>query len=279
MNKIFAVLIFVVCAAAHAAAQTDLQKLIDTEKSFAAASDARGMKRAFLEFLADDAVMFAPNVVNGKEYFRARPDDAPATLSWYPIFADVSSNGALGYTTGRGEYRAKGAADEQVFYSDFATVWRRESNGNYRAVLDIGVSHGKPAAADRTVSSPPDAERFSGTAKTPAAQFVNRFYDAATISGLEKAYKKFAAEDARFLREGKFPVLGRADAPIEPKKTKITFGKRMTLQSADDLAYSVTTYEIKDAAGKTTEKGNSVQIWKLKRDGEWRIVLDVLASV
>lgn len=268
-------------ATANAFAQQnkDWEKLVATEKSFAAASDASGIKRAFLVFLADDGIVFAPNAVNGKERFGARPDDAPATLSWYPIFADVSSNGVLGYTTGRGEFRAKGKTDAQVFYSEFATVWRRQTDGNYRVVLDIGVSHDKPASDDRAVSYSLRTEKFSGENNPSAADFVNIFYDTATAKGLKKAYKTFAADDARFLREGKFPILGKQGAPVEAKKTKISFGRQMTLQSAGDLAYAVTIYQLTDGAGKVQEKGNSVQIWKLKSDGKWQIVLDVMSQI
>ncbi len=53
-------------------------------------------------------LVFAPAAVNGKERFRARPDGSPASLLWYPVFADDSPNGVLGYTTGRGELRAIG---------------------------------------------------------------------------------------------------------------------------------------------------------------------------
>jgi hypothetical protein len=141
------ILVILIGANVWAQTKTDLQILVETEKSFARYADEKGMKAAFLEFLADDGIMFAPNVVNGKEYFRSRPE-SPATLVWYPIFADVSSNGVLGYTTGRGEFRPKGKTDTTVYYSDFATVWRRQTDGSYKAVLDIGISHDKPTVSD-----------------------------------------------------------------------------------------------------------------------------------
>jgi hypothetical protein len=114
-----------------------LEKVVETEKAFARFADEKGIKPAFLEFLADDGVMFYPQRVNGKEFWRARPDNSPATLSWYPTFADVSSNGALGYTTGEGEYRPKGKTDATVYYSTYANVWRRQPDGNYRAAFDV----------------------------------------------------------------------------------------------------------------------------------------------
>jgi len=257
--------------------KTDLEKVVETEKSFARFADEKGMKAAFLEFLADDGIMFAPNVVNGKEYFRARPE-SPATLSWYPVFADVSSNGVLGYTTGRGEFRPKGKTDTTAYYSDFATVWRRQADGNYKAVLDIGISHDKPTVSDMNWTSPKiPSGKIADENKPLATGTMSLFFDTATTKGLSKAYKNFAAEDARFLREGKFPILGKANALLEIKKSKITFGKGATMESAGDLGYSITTYEMKSGE-KIIEKGNIVQVWKLV-GGRWQIVLDAFAPI
>ena len=49
------------------------------------------------------------------------------------------------------------------------------------------------------------------------------------------------------------------------------------MQSADDLGYSITTYEMKNS-DRVTEKGNVIQVWKLI-GGRWQIVLDVFAPM
>jgi len=275
--KILLILITVFCAAGVLAqSKTDLEKVVETEKAFAKYADEKGIKPAFLEFLADDGVMFNPQQVNGKELWRSR-GESPALLSWYPVFADVSSNGVLGYTTGEGEYRPQGKTDTTVFYSTYATVWRRQPDENYKAVFDVGISHDKPSSSDTNWASPKTTEKFSEENKPIAASAMSSFYDTAATKGLSKAYKNFAAEDARFLREGKFPILGKSNAPTETKKSKITFGKGATMQSAGDLGYSITTYEMKNG-DKIMEKGNIVQVWKLI-GGRWQIVLDVFAPI
>jgi hypothetical protein len=253
----------------------DLEKLVKTENAFAKAVETKGINRAFIEYLADDGVMFYPQQVNGKEFWRARPE-SPALLSWYPTFVDVSSNGVLGYTTGEGEYRPKGKTDTAVYYSTYATVWRRQPDGNYRAAFDVGSSHDKPLSSDKSWTSPNRTEKFTEENKPLAAGAMSSFYEAAATKGLAKAYKNFAADDARFLREGKFPILGKSNAP-EIKKSKITFGKEGTMQSAGDLGYSITTYEMRNG-DHVTEKGNVIQIWKLF-GGRWQIVLDVFAPI
>lgn len=257
--------------------KANVEKIVETERSFAKFAEEKGVKPAFLEFLADDGIIFRPTAINGKESFRSRPD-SPALLSWHPVFADVSANGALGYSTGPGEFRPKGKTDSNVYYSEYATVWRRQADGNYKAVLDIGISHDKPATSDMNWASPKSSEKFNEDNKPPAANAMSAFFDEATTKGLTKAYKTYASEDARFLRDGKFPIVGKNNALAEIKtKSKITFGKSVTIQSARDLGYSVTTYELKDG-DKIVQKGNIMQIWKLL-GGRWQIVLDVFAPI
>lgn len=278
--KIYFLIVLVIFGAFYVSGQdrTDFVKLVEAENSFARAADEKGMKEAFLEFLADDGLMFRPAATGGKEFWRAQPA-SPAHLSWYPVFVDASSNGVLGYTTGPGEYRPQGKTDSTVYYSEYLTVWQRQSNGGYKAALDIGISHEKPHAIDKNWKSPESVSKNLTEIKSPAANSVNLFFDTATVQGLDKAYKMFAVENVRLLREGKFPIVGKASALAEYRKnkSKITFGKNMSLQSAGNLAYTVTTYQLKDNA-KTIEKGNVVQVWKYS-GGNWQIVMDVFAPI
>lgn len=279
--KLFTVLflnLFLALCAVNSFAQQrsgEIEKLIENERNFARRAAETSTKRAFLDYLADDGLMFVPAKVNGKNYWNALPE-SKSTLAWYPVFADVSSNGAMGYTTGRGEFRPEGKSGEKAFYSDFATVWRRQPDGSWKAALDVGVSHEKLPTEDTNWSSPKEAENV-GEVKTPAADSINKFFDMATTKSLGKAYKTYAADYVRFLREGKFAIVGKREALAEVGKDKITFGKEMTLQSAGDLGYVVTSYELKNG-DKLTERGNIIQFWKLI-GGKWQIVLDVVVPI
>jgi ketosteroid isomerase-like protein len=277
MKNLFILVIFLSVINVFAQNKVGAEKIVDAEKAFAKTAEEKGVKAAFLEYLADDGIIFRPTAINGKESFRSRPD-TPALLSWHPAFADISSNGVLGYSTGPGEFRPKGKTDANVYYSEYATVWRRQADGSYKAALDIGISHEKPENDDKNWASPKTIEKVVEENKPISANAMSSFFDVATTKSLEKAYKNFAAEDVRFLRDGKFPIIGKNNAVAEVKtNSKITFGKNVTMQSAGDLAYSVTTYEMKNGE-KTTEKGNIVQIWKLI-GGKWQIVLDVFAPI
>src|SRR5436305_565275 len=79
--------------------QAALDSLVAAEKAFAKDAAEKGPHDSFLDFLADDGVMFTPDPVNGKEWLRGHPAQ-PGLLSWFPVYSEVSLAGDLGYNTG-----------------------------------------------------------------------------------------------------------------------------------------------------------------------------------
>lgn len=255
------------------AAQSDLDRMIATERSFAKMASEKGTKAAFLEYMAPDAVVFDPDKVNARAVWTAR-EESPALLSWEPNFADISSNGVLGYTTGNWEYRPKGRSDSPTAFGEFFTIWQRQQSGEYRWVLDFGVGHARPTRYSvDTVRSAPGRH----TAKLPsAAEFANGFFKTVATRGLAKAYDLYAANDVRFLRLSQMPGLGRKALVDDAGKVKMpfTFAKRSIFFESGDLAYVTDTYQTQNSKG-APENGNSVQVWKY-RDGRWQIVFDII---
>ncbi len=259
-------------------AQNNLQKIFDTEKAFEKSVAEKGINQGFIEFLAPDGLVFVPDRTNGREFWKNRPK-SPASLMWNPTFIDVSSNGVLAYTTGNGIYKSKGKEDTQTFYSEYATVWQRQPDGNYLAVIDMGISHPQPNNETKWIS-PSDSGRELNEKKYSAADFSTAFFETAAKQGLGKAYKIFLASDARLLRDGKLPIIGKENALKEFKndKSKIVFTKRSFFIGAADMAYISNTYTVTDKNGKPLEKGNFLQVWKL-RGSKWEITLDVFAPL
>ncbi|MGH9424802.1 MAG: YybH family protein, partial [Terriglobia bacterium] len=111
--------------------------LIEAERAFAATSLAKGTRAAFLEFLAEDSVLFRPGPIPGKKWIEEHP--APSTfLTWEPAFADVAQSGDLGYTTGPWEIRPTGPKDKPTAYGHFVSVWKRQTDGLWKVVVDLG---------------------------------------------------------------------------------------------------------------------------------------------
>ena len=251
------------------------QKIYETERAFEKAVAEKGMNAGFIEYLTSDGVLFQPDMVNGREAWQKRPK-SPASLTWNPIWIEVSSNGALAYSIGNGVYKPNGKGDTTEYYSHYLSIWRRELNGEYRAVLDVGISHEKPPVAVTEWKSP----LVSGNEKlqNSAGDHSVQFYSASESVGSSKAYKSYFAEDGILMRDGSLPFIGKkaAIAYLDSKKQSIKFAKRKTFSEAGDLAWVTSGYSIVDTAGTEIEKGNFIQVWKL-RDGKWRIAADVLA--
>src|SRR5256712_13649990 len=94
--------------------------LVEMEHAFAKTAATKGTRDAFLEFLADDGIIFQPGPVNGKQFWQARTP-RKGLLSWEPIFADVSLAGDMGYTTGPYEFRPHGAGDKPTAFGQSVT--------------------------------------------------------------------------------------------------------------------------------------------------------------
>jgi len=263
-------------AAVPVFAQTDLDKLVSTERQFAKTALDKGTKSAFLEFMSSDALVFNPDKALAKPLWTARPE-SPAALIWAPTFGDISSNGILGYTTGNWEYRAKGRDDEPGAFGNFVTVWVRQPSGQYRWVVDIGISHPKPEkyAEDFTAAKPGSGNPNN----VSAADSANRFFEMAAKQGIQKAYAAFADSDVRFFREDEFPASGRSSLIDRVKKYKGTFAfpKRSMFFETADLAYVNNSYTVTNESG-VVESGNFLQVWKFI-DGKWKIVLDIFKTV
>jgi ketosteroid isomerase-like protein len=255
-------------------AQNNMQKIYDTEKAFEKSAAENGINQAFLEFSAPDGTCFAPGYpVNCRDYFKSRPVST-AALFWNPTFIDISSNGAMAYSTGNSVFKPKGKDDSAAFYGEYATVWQRQPDGNYKAVVDLGISHEQPNTETKW-TSPADSGKEMNENKYSAADTSTRFFEMSAKESLGTAYKNYLAEDVRMLRDGKMPIVGKRAALDEYKnsKLKVNFAKRSVFVGAADMAYITNFYNVSDKNGQVIEKGNFLQVWKL-RGGKWQIVFD-----
>lgn len=270
-------LTILISAVLTVSAQPAAEQIYSTEIAFEKAVLERGMNAAFIEFMASDGVMFLPDVVNARQHFAAVPRST-ADLTWNPEVIDVAANGVLGYSIGNSVYRPKGKDDTNAYNGHYLSIWRRDGDGKYRAILDTGINHKNPAPLASQWFSPrwpanPNTERIS------AADSSTRFFEMAAENH-RKAYGKFIAADAIALREGLEPASGKNQFRdlISKAPGTIKFSKRKSFLEAADLAYVHAPYTIVDKSGKETEKGNFVQVWKLRKDG-WQIVVDIFVPL
>ncbi|MFN6964100.1 MAG: DUF4440 domain-containing protein [Pyrinomonadaceae bacterium] len=271
-------LFLILIVAAAAAAQRPVEQMVAAERAFAQAAAESGTRTAFLKFMSPDAVGFFPERSPARAYWSARPESA-SLLAWAPNFADISSNGILGYTTGNWEFRPKGKGDEPVAFGHFVTIWLRQPSGEFRWVLDIGVDHARPERYSTDIETAP-GETAAASQRIGAADRANRFFVVAASQGVKKAYSEFAAKDVRVFREGAFPFTGKKQLLDLAGREKRSFAvaKRMVFFEADDLAYVTNRYSFAPNGKAAGESGNFLQVWKF-RNGRWEIVLDLFKPV
>lgn len=264
---------------------SDLDSLVNTEREFARTAAAKNTRDAFLAFLADDGIVFSPGPSNGKKTWEARPV-RPGLLSWEPIYADISAAGDLGYDTGPWEFRPKGAEDKPAAFGNFMTIWKKQADGTFKFMLDLGISNPQPTSNQTlqfsSVKSKTTKNVSEGDVEAERGNILNmerEFSKTAVDKGVLKAYLSYTADDVRLLREGKFPFVGKqaARTALEASEGKMSWQpSKSDVSRSVDLGYTYGTYDWKSADGKTDESGYYVHVWKRQPDGKWKVVMEVL---
>jgi ketosteroid isomerase-like protein len=271
----------------NAGSRSAWNSLVETEREFATTSAAKGTRVAFLAFLAEDSILFRPNPVPGKKWVEEHPS-SPGLLTWEPAFAEVASSGDLGYTTGPWELRRDGPNEKPAAYGQYVTVWKKQEDGAWKAVLDLGISHQAPNSPAGTVQSPKESRAGSVKSKlnrdpeaerTGLLKIERELGRAMSERGTAQAYLRYLAEDARIYRMKAFPIVAKREvfAALSQKSGKVSFQpEKAEVSGFADLGYVYGTSKFTSEASNEAApvSSNYVRIWR-RVDGKWQIVLDI----
>jgi len=265
-----------------AAAATGPDALVGADRGFARDAAARGVRAAFLDWLAPTAVVFEPEPVNGRKYYAAQPADA-SRLAWEPVVAELSADGDLGWTTGPWEWRSDSSRARPQVTGEYVTLWRRQADGSLKVVLDMGVPH--PPAADHPALQANALAavhaRHSALGERHGLWKADAdFGITASAQGLPAALAATAAPDVRWLHSGMAPVLGR-DAVRDSAATRVGAG-RMTSQAqfiadSGDLGYTHGVWV--EGAGAAADTSYYLHIWRRSPGRPWELALELLLPV
>lgn len=285
-----------------------LEALAGAERAFSATSAEKGVRDSFLQWLADDAVVFRPRPVNGKEWYINRPA-FPSRLTWEPTHLELSGDGRLGLSTGPWEVRRGGdAGGDPIAFGHFVSIWKQQADAQWRVMMDVGVTYervdrrpeamttwegvlraGAAAGADDARPGAPAATGTDSRALTDALIAEDQAYVAdAARGGLVAASKGRLADDARVYRDGEFPTVGRAAAL---KRLGLAAGRTSwrpiggECAASGDLGY---TYGLM-AFTRDPEKGKPaaapdsscyLRVWRrASPKARWQLVLDITSPI
>lgn len=115
----------------------DPQELINAEKDFSRMSNERGMKKAFLFYIAKDGVLLRPdeNPLTGADAieYLSEVDDAGYKITWHPEKAELSEDGNMGFTYGI--YNIE--VNDDTIRGTYINVWKKQ-DGEWRFVINSG---------------------------------------------------------------------------------------------------------------------------------------------
>ncbi len=278
----FAALPFAAFAAALPPAQ---QELFDTERAFVRLAAEKGFRDSFYAYFANDGVAFNPHP------FRVRialanqpPTPPPMGADWAPVYGDVSASGDLGWNTGPLLYAGRNGQPDR--HGMFFSVWKRQSDGTFKVVLDIGTDTPNAVVP---LDEPPHSSWQPGlgtaagidvaAARAEMLAVERAFFETAAADGLGRAYAAHLADDARVHRPGKMPIVGGAAlGDWSAAQAAKSGGEPLFADVArsGELAYSWGGYEVR---GDAPEAGYFARVWKKDAGGTWRIVMDTVSPV
>jgi hypothetical protein len=278
-----------------------LADMVDTERMFAQRALVVGWKQAFLEYFSESAVGYEDGVVgSAKEQVRNNPDPPPDhQLLWDPRYGDVAGSGELGYLTGPSRNILPSRNNGQPRHGAYASVWKRERDGRYRVVIDIGVPTPRAPAFAQTFTRAPSANRFTGDydERTPPLGAADGVLNSDLKISVARAYRGRLTPGVRFHRPGSMPVAGEA-AALKWLASQARFAQLDSRFSesaqSGDLGYTWGTWTRPAAAasrgaapargrasgGRSApppqETGFYLRVWVREKSGQWKVALDVL---
>jgi len=135
-------LIFSACGEETRNAEAERLELLRTDIEFAEASRVMGAAEAFKIYLSEDAFQLPDNAepVFGRDKIYEMMLAGPKMiLTWQPQLAEVSRAADMGFTWGNYQAKWQNEADqEQVSHGKYLNIWKKQPDGSWRVVVDMG---------------------------------------------------------------------------------------------------------------------------------------------
>ncbi len=258
----------------------------EAERNFAKESVMHGRNASFVDNFAEESVIFTDKwVTNGKQFSKERKA-TPVVLKWEPEFMDISDSRDFGISTGPWEAQEYRPNTAPVSTGYFLTVWKKQSNGAWKVILDAGSTTPASIGNKHTFSFPAGADKaFPNPGKenieSLSSELSDREKQILTVwknSPLSSTYTSFLAPNARIQLNGHLPTTN-ADtikvwiSHLDKSLTWKSVGSGAA--SSGDLGFTYGLLEIPGDPKGT--KGHYVRIWRKQPGANWNIVLELMS--
>jgi ketosteroid isomerase-like protein len=259
-----------------------LVAMAETERAFAKTATVKGWRDAFLDFFADDAIAFAPQVTSAKERLRKQPSTpfSELELVWEPRAGDVAASGELGWLTGPSTSMSHKDPAAKPGHGCYLSIWRKQPDGSWRVYIDVGVNAPQaatfPPGLTRTTTTTHYGGKDGKEAATRTLAAADRDLNAQLIAQPPaRAFAPRLTDASRFHRGGSIPIVGRdrivawLEQNAQPTSAKETAAEAAV---SGDLGY---TYGTLDVAEPKPSTGAYVRLWSRDASGAWWLMADV----
>jgi hypothetical protein len=250
-----------------AAAQNDAVAM--AELAFARHAADSGIKKAFLCFLDSNSVVFHQGkVYNGIQFWKQLPANN-GLLFWKPAYTGMALAGDMGFSTGPSEFK-QAVSDTQVHSGNYASVWIKNNQGEWKVLADIGVSY-RPSLFQQQ-STAPAFHALSPVTEKKSWQLVEQNFIAQYIKKGTKAWEPFIGQATWFNIQNRHPLhkVAAIMAGVQTIPANLQFdvlGGCMSAAGDMCYAYGTVTYN-----GK---KENYMRVWGHTKKG-WILLLQAL---
>ena len=264
---------------------------MQAERAFAQTSITSGTRAAFLEFFAEDGIVFDAGPVNAHTVWEQRPAEGPV-LSWGPEIADVSAARDMGYTSGPFEVRQTHESDP-VAWGHFVSVWRRNADGTWNVIADGGIPHGpatlSPDSSVLRVRGEYGSSRMarvdSETSRVELLAVDSAYSQSVVDVGFRASLESFVDQWARFYRFSSLPIVGIEDIASFPMLSVTPWANWevrdvVVSQSGDmGVSYGSVRFVYPPEITITFNDASYYRIWRRAPRSNWRVVIDVLIPI
>jgi ketosteroid isomerase-like protein len=254
----------------------------DADVAFAARAAEVGHHAAFVEYLAEDAVLFRPEPVAGQEWL-ATHEPAGGQLEWQPAAAAASCNRQLAVTSG--PWRYSNAAGGDPVAGHYLSVWQLQADGQWRVVLDHGIDHDPAAVPAEALDSAfarlwPVAKSGKCAGRGEARDLDDAeqaFNHRVRREGLPRALSESAAAGMIAYRDDAAPGRITATWPAEDARFAAgTVAQTAGTVFAPDADVAATYGVLQSAEGG--KRSLYVRVWSRERR-RWRVAVDLQAPL